>query len=297
MIIDGKTIATNIREELHTFIGSLQGRAPCLAVFLVGNNPASEIYVNSKAKACEAAGIRSIKKLFPENVKEEELLRSIEEFNCDDTIDGILVQLPLPPHIDPYKITLAISPDKDVDGFHPLNVGNLLIGKEGGFIPCTPLGIRVLLEKSKIETRGKHAVVVGRSAIVGKPMAALLMQKGPYGDATVTVAHSLTSNLKKICLEADILIASIGKPHCIRGNMVKEGAVVIDVGVNRIEDSSKAQGFRVVGDVAFDEVKDKCSWITPVPGGVGPMTIAMLLSNTVESYRRRRSLTRNSSER
>lgn len=287
MIIDGKAIANSIQKSLGEYISSLTGRKPALSVVLVGKNPASEIYVNNKAKACEAIGIQSIRKVFDEGVSEKTLLDYVTMQNNDPSIDGILVQLPLPRHIDPYKITLAISPEKDVDGFHPINLGNLLIGKTDGFVPCTPLGIRVMLEKSGIEIRGKHVIIIGRSTIVGKPMAALLTQKGPHGDATVTVAHSFTKNLKEICLQGDILIACGGKPKLITADMVKEGAVIVDVGINRVEDASFPKGYKIVGDVDFDNVYAKCSHITPVPGGVGPMTIAMLLGNTVESFIRR----------
>jgi methylenetetrahydrofolate dehydrogenase (NADP+)/methenyltetrahydrofolate cyclohydrolase len=284
MIIDGKAIAEEIQNDLKIKISSIQGRAPCLAVILVGEDPASEIYVRNKTLACERIGIRSQTQKYPATISEAELLLDIERLNQDPVIDGILVQLPLPKHINSFNVTMAIDPEKDVDGFHPINMGKLLIGNESGFIPCTPLGIKTLLEKSKVVVQGKHAVVVGRSTIVGKPMALLLAQKSSAGDATVTIAHSSTHDLKSVCLTADILIASVGKPHIITADMVKEGATVIDVGINRIHDPGTPRGYRIVGDVDYERVKDKCAHITPVPGGVGPMTIAMLLSNTVTSF-------------
>lgn len=284
MIIDGKKIANEIEREIKQKVAKLKGRKPCLAVILVGNHPASIVYTARKSAMCEAVGIKSLKKEFPANTSESELLKEIEKLNNDPEVDGILVQLPLPPHINPEKITYHILPEKDVDGFHPNNMGNLLIGEPKGFYPCTPLGIQVLLERYGIETAGKHAVIVGRSNIVGKPMAAMLIQNKSYGNATVTITHQHTKNLKEITLLADILITAVGKPKLITADMVKEGAVVIDVGINKIDDPSKKAGYRLVGDVDFEEVSKKASFITPVPGGIGPMTIAMLLSNTLLSY-------------
>lgn len=286
MIIDGKAVAAAIHEEIASEVAGLSGRPPCLAVILVGDNPASHVYVGRKTKACEKTGIRSIKKTFSETMTQDQLLAEIERFNRDDAVDGILVQLPLPEQIDPLAIIKAINPAKDVDGFHPTNMGKLLAGDRTGFVPCTPLGIQQLLIRSQIETAGANVTIVGRSNIVGKPMAALLMQRGAGGDATVTVAHSRTQNLTAVSARADILIAAIGSPHFITEDMVKEGAVVIDVGMNRLEDSEAPKGYRLVGDVDFKAVESKASAITPVPGGVGPMTIAMLLNNTLESYKR-----------
>ncbi len=284
MLIDGTAIAKLIRDELKIIVSGISGRKPCLAVLLVGDNPASRIYVRRKTQACIEAGMHSIKKELPETLSEIELIHEISKLNQDPSIDGILVQLPLPPHINTHRITEAILPHKDVDGFHPLNAGKLLIGDSTGFVPCTPLGIQTLLLHCGIDTAGKNALIIGRSNIVGKPMAALLMANGKGGNATVSVVHSRTKDIKKFCLEADILIAAIGKPHFITADMVKEGAVVIDVGINKIPDPSIAGALKLVGDVDFENVKEKCAFITPVPGGVGPMTIAMLLKNTLKSY-------------
>lgn len=290
MIIDGKKVAEEIQQEIKEKIAQLTTRSPCLAVILVGNHPPSQIYVNRKTQACEAVGIHSIKHELPESISEEDLLTKVRELNEDPNVDGILVQLPLPHHINPMRITHFISPDKDVDGFNPYNVGKILIGETNGFIPCTPLGIKVLIERYAIDICGKHALVIGRSNIVGKPMAALLMQGAPGGNATVTVAHRYSSDLKKFCLLADIIVVAIGQPKFITADMVKEGVVVIDVGINKIENSSKKSGYQIVGDVDFENVSPKCSFITPVPGGVGPMTIAMLLHNTLLSYQQRHKI-------
>lgn len=287
MIIDGKKIAEEIQQEIKEKISRLTTRAPCLAVVLVGKHPPSQIYVNRKTQACQIAGIRSIKHELPESIAEEVLLAKVKELNDDPNVDGILVQLPLPHHINPTRITHFISPEKDVDGFNPYNIGKVLIGETDGFLPCTPLGIKVLIERYAIDISGRHALVIGRSNIVGKPMAALLMQGTPGGNATVTVAHRYSNDLKKFCLLADIIIVAIGQPKLITADMVKEGAVVIDVGINKIEDLSKKNGYQIVGDVDFANVAPKCSFITPVPGGVGPMTIAMLLHNTLLSYQKR----------
>lgn len=273
-VIDGKKISQEIKDELREKVVSLknEGREAALAVILVGNDPASTVYVGNKKKACEYIGIRSQSYELAEETSEEELLELIEKLNQDDSVNGILVQLPLPKHICEDKIIRAISPQKDVDGFHPQNVGKLVIGEEG-FVPCTPAGIILMLKRSGIEIEGKNCVVVGRSNIVGKPMALLMLRE----NATVTVAHSRTQNLKEICRQADILIVAIGKPQFITSEYIKEGAVVVDVGIHRDENN------KLCGDVKYDEVAEHTSAITPVPGGVGPMTIAMLMHNCVES--------------
>ena len=280
-IIDGKAIADQILEELKIEIAQHNAR-PGLAFILVGDHPASRTYVKRKIAACEKVGIASFDCQLKEGVSEAELLAKIDEFNLESDIDGIIVQQPLPSHICSTKLIAAVDVLKDVDGFHPLNVGRLLLGDEGGLLSCTPLGIVKLLERSKISVSGKEVVIVGRSNIVGKPLAALLMQKGR--DATVTIAHSKTKNLEEVCKRADIIIAAIGKPKFITEKMVKEGAVVIDVGINRDSDG------KLIGDVDFENVEKIASKITPVPGGVGPMTIATLLKNTWQSYKRRHSL-------
>ncbi len=283
-LISGPDVSGEIYDELRQRIDALKadGFIPGLAVVLVGEDPASQVYVRMKGKKCEELGMHSETIVLPAETSEEELLSKIAELNADDSIHGFLVQLPLPKHIDEDKVIMAIDPRKDVDGFHPVNVGSMLIGKPG-FLPATPSGVQQMLIRSGIETAGKHVVVVGRSNIVGKPMAALMMQRGLGADSTVTVVHSRTKNLAEITRQADILIVAIGKPHFITADMVKDGAVVIDVGTNRIDDSAHPKGSRLVGDVDFEEVKDKTSAITPVPGGVGPMTICMLMSNTVDA--------------
>ncbi len=287
MIIDGKAIADQIQLEIRRKVILLKERPPCLAVLMIGTHPASQIYISRKIQACESVGIKSVVKKFHAEASEKEIIQEISLLNEDPCVDGILVQLPLPPHILPCSITRAVSPDKDVDGFHPLNVGKMLIGETDGFFPCTPLGIKVIIEKCGIELLGKHALIIGRSNIVGKPMAALLMQNTPTGNATVTIAHRQTKDLKHLCRQVDLVIAAVGQPQLIKADMVKEGAVVIDVGINKVIDPSNPKGYKIVGDVDFENVKDKCSFITPVPKGVGPMTIAMLLSNTLLSYERR----------
>lgn len=287
MIIDGKAIAAQIQEEIKKSIQSLQGRKPGLAVILVGEHPPSQIYIGRKMQACTDVGMLSRKIEMKHTDSEAAVLAQIAKLNADDTVDGILIQLPLPHHINPLAVTLAVDPNKDVDGFHPLNMGLLVEGQTEGFFPCTPLGIKVMLERSGVEMSGKHALVIGRSNIVGKPMAALLMQNTLGGNATVTIAHSYTKNLKELGTMADVIIAAIGKPRFVTADMVKKGAVVIDVGTNKIDNPAKASGYQIVGDVDFENVKDKCSLITPVPGGVGPMTIAMLLSNTLRSFQKR----------
>lgn len=279
-IIDGKSIAAEIRAEVAVKVKKIKenGITPCLAVILVGENPASVSYVTGKQKALSEVGMNDRSIRLPENTNENELLEIIGKLNEDDSVHGILVQLPLPKHIDEEKIILAIKPEKDVDGFHPMNVGNLVIGKKT-FLPCTPHGIIVLLEKMGIETDGKHAVVLGRSNIVGKPVSLLLARKNI--NCTVTICHTGTKNMKEMTRLADILVVASGRPHTVTKDMVKPGATVIDVGVNRIPDDSKKSGFRLVGDCDFDEIKEIASFITPVPGGVGPMTISMLICNTL----------------
>ncbi len=281
-IIDGKQIALEVRGGVAEKVAALKekGITPCLAVVLVGENPASVSYVTGKRKALAEAGMMDKSVELPESTSEEELLSLIEKLNKDDSVHGILVQLPLPKHINEDKVIMAISPEKDVDGFHPVNVGNLVIGKKA-FLPCTPHGIIVLLKKMGIETSGKHAVVVGRSNIVGKPVALLLARRDV--NCTVTLCHTGTKNMAEITRQADILVVASGHPHTVTADMVKDGAVVIDVGVNRIPDETKKKGYRLIGDCDFDTIKEKASFITPVPGGVGPMTIAMLMYNTLEA--------------
>ena len=275
-LIDGKLISTQIKDELKAEVACLKekGIVPCLAVIQVGNDPASSVYVNNKKKACAYIGIESLAYELEENISQEELLTIIDELNHNDMVNGILVQLPLPKHIDEEAVIKAIAPEKDVDGFHPETVGNMCIGSKG-FLPCTPAGVIQLLKRSNIEIEGKECVVIGRSNIVGKPMALLLLRE----NGTVTITHSRTKDLKEITKRADILVAAIGKPKFVTADYVKEGAVVIDVGIHRNADN------KLCGDVDFDDVLDKVSAITPVPGGVGPMTIAMLMNNCVETVR------------
>ena len=286
-IISGAEIAEQIRQELRKDIASLKekGVTPGLAVVLVGEDPASQSYVRMKGKACEELGLFSQTIVKPADTSEEELLALIDSLNADPRIHGILVQLPLPKHIDENKVILRIDPNKDVDGFHPINVGKMLIG-EPGFLPCTPHGIQEMLIRSGVDPEGKHVVVVGRSNIVGKPVAAILVQKRKGANATVTIAHSRTRDLASITRSADILVAAMGSPQFIKADMVREGAVVIDVGSNRIDDPSAKRGYRWAGDADFEAVKEKAPAITPVPGGVGPMTIVMLMKNTVLSASR-----------
>ncbi|MGA0868667.1 MAG: bifunctional methylenetetrahydrofolate dehydrogenase/methenyltetrahydrofolate cyclohydrolase FolD [Planctomycetota bacterium] len=290
-IIHGKQIAQDIRAELQQEVASLvaQGIRPGLGVILVGDDPASNSYVTAKEKACEEIGIYSDDNRLPAETTQEELLAKVAAMNADPKINGILVQLPLPKHIDEAAVLMAIDPSKDVDGFHPVNVGKMVVG-EKAFLPCTPHGVIQMLLRSGVETSGAHAVVVGRSNIVGKPVANMLVQKQKGGDATVTVCHTRTRDLAAHVRQADIVIAAAGRPNTITADMVKPGAVVIDVGVNRIEDATKKNGFRLVGDVDFDAVAEVASKITPVPGGVGPMTITMLLWNTVESAKQAHGL-------
>ncbi|MBL7738589.1 MAG: bifunctional 5,10-methylene-tetrahydrofolate dehydrogenase/5,10-methylene-tetrahydrofolate cyclohydrolase [Chitinophagaceae bacterium] len=284
-ILDGKSAAQAIKDELKITVAQwvIEGKkVPHLAAILVGNNGASETYVAAKVKACEETGFKSSLIRMEEDISEFKLLEKIEQLNNDPDIDGILVQLPLPKHISPKKVINAIDPDKDVDGFHPVSVGKMVEGMPT-FLPATPYGIMLLLEHYKIDTKGKHAIVLGRSNIVGRPISILLSGNANPGNCTVTICHSHTQNLKGICSQGDIIIAAIGIPEFVKPDMVKEGAVVIDVGITRVEDASRKSGFKLKGDVEYDTVSPKCSWITPVPGGVGPMTIAALLKNTFNS--------------
>lgn len=284
-ILDGKKAAQAIKDRLGIDVAqrAIEGKKiPHLAAILIGNNGASETYVAAKVKACEEAGFKSTLIRFEETISENKVLEKIEELNNDTDVDGILVQLPLPKHISDEKVINTIDADKDVDGFHPVNIGKMVQGL-ATYIPATPHGVMLLLEHYKIETKGKHAVVIGRSNIVGRPMSILLSENKNPGNCTVTICHSQTKNIKEICLRADIIVAAIGHPEYVKADMVKEGAVVIDVGITRVEDASKKSGFKLKGDVDFENVSPKCSWITPVPGGVGPMTIAALLKNTFRS--------------
>lgn len=284
-IIDGKQIAADVRADVAQKVAELKksGIEPCLAVILVGDNPASVSYVTGKQKALAEVGMKDRSVRLPGTTSEAELLSLISELNDDKTVHGILVQLPLPEHISEDKVIMAIAPEKDVDGFHPVSVGNMVIGRDG-FLPCTPHGVIELLRRAGIQTAGKHAVVIGRSNIVGKPLSILLARKDV--NCTVTICHTGTRNLADITRLADIVIVASGRPHTLTAGMIRDSAVVIDVGVNRIPDSTKKSGFRLVGDCDFDELKDKASFITPVPGGVGPMTIAMLMRNTLEAAER-----------
>ncbi|HEX2251372.1 MAG TPA: bifunctional methylenetetrahydrofolate dehydrogenase/methenyltetrahydrofolate cyclohydrolase FolD [Gemmatimonadales bacterium] len=284
-ILDGTVIGQAIRAEVAAEVQRLSqgGRKPGLAAVLVGEDPASAVYVRSKGKACEEAGMHSVTLRLPVSTTEDELLETVDRLNADLQIHGILVQLPLPKHINAEKVLRRIDPAKDVDGFHPVNVGKLVVGDKTAFRPATPYGVQQMLIRSGIETRGAHAVIVGRSNIVGRPMANLLIQQGPGGDATVTVCHSRTRDLPAVTRTADILIAAIGKAEFVTADMVRPGAVVIDVGINRVDDSTRPRGYRLVGDVAYGPVSQIASAITPVPGGVGPMTIAMLLQNTLQA--------------
>ena len=286
-LIDGNAIGATMRAELAAEITALKkkGVVPGLAVVLVGDNPASQVYVRMKGKACDEAGLYHETIKLPKDTSEADLMSLLERLNANPKIHGILVQLPLPKHIDTNRALHRIAPGKDVDGFHPENVGKVAVGDPTGFRPATPYGVQQLLIRTGVETKGAHAVVVGRSNIVGRPMAALLLRDGPGGNATVTVCHSRTRGIELYTRQADILIVAIGKPEFVSGDMLKPGAVVIDVGVNRVDDPSRKQGYRLVGDVKFQEAKQVASAITPVPGGVGPMTITMLLYNTVQAAR------------
>lgn len=284
-ILDGKSASKAIKEQLKIEVAqrAIDGKKiPHLAAILVGNNGASETYVASKVKSCEEVGFKSTLIRFEEDIYKSKLLDEIEKLNNDPDVDGILVQLPLPKHISNEEVIHTIHPDKDVDGFHPINAGKLIQGQPS-FVPATPYGILLLLEHYNVPTDGKHAVVIGRSNIVGRPISILLSNNSIPGNCTVTVCHSHTKNLENICLQADIIVAALGKPETVTAGMVKEGAVVIDVGITRVQDATKKSGFKLKGDVHYETVAPKCSWITPVPGGVGPMTIAALLKNTFNS--------------
>ena len=286
-ILDGKKTSEALKQEIAEEVKQLkkQGKkVPHLAAVLVGDDGASLTYVGSKVKACEQVGFASTLVKLPADISEEKLLQEIAKLNANPEIDGYIVQLPLPKHINEQKILLAIDPTKDVDGFHPANFGRMALDMEA-FIPATPFGIMELLKRYKVSTQGKHVVVVGRSHIVGRPISILLSQKGAQGNATVTLTHSHTPNLADLTRQADIVVMALGIPEFLKGNMVKEGITVIDVGITRLKDDSNSKGYRIVGDVAFNEVKEKASYITPVPGGVGPMTIAMLLKNTLLAYK------------
>ena len=286
-ILDGKKTSEALKQEIAKEVKQLKAegkKVPHLAAVLVGDDGASLTYVGSKVKACKQVGFESTLVKLPANISEEALLQEIEKLNDNSEIDGYIVQLPLPKHIDEQKILLAIDPTKDVDGFHPANFGRMALDMEA-FIPATPFGIMELLKHYEVPTKGKHVVVVGRSHIVGRPISILLSQKGAQGNATVTLTHSHTPNLAELTRQADIVVMALGIPEFLKGDMVKEGVTVIDVGITRLKDDSTHKGYRIVGDVAFDEVKEKASYITPVPGGVGPMTIAMLLKNTLLAYK------------
>ncbi len=290
-LLDGKRVAgeigREIANEVHAIVESGH-EPPHLAAILVGHDGGSETYVKNKIRTCEELGFRSTLVRFDNDITEEELLKEVGKMNQDDNIDGFIVQLPLPKHIDEQKVIEAIDPSKDVDGFHPINIGKMSIGLPG-FVSATPAGILELMKRYNIETQGKHCVVLGRSNIVGKPVALLMLQKAYPGDATITVCHSRTKDIEEICRTADIIIAALGSPYFLKENMIKEGAVVIDVGTTRIPDNSRKSGYRLAGDVDFDNVAPHCSYISPVPGGVGPMTIITLMKNTLIAWHRRNS--------
>jgi methylenetetrahydrofolate dehydrogenase (NADP+)/methenyltetrahydrofolate cyclohydrolase len=283
VLLDGKKTSSDIKDEIKVAVTAMKERGekvPHLAAVLVGSDGASLTYVGSKVRACEFVGFDSTLVELPDTTTEEELLNTIKGLNENDDIDGFIVQLPLPKHIDEQKVLMAVNPNKDVDGFHPENFGKMALDMES-FIPATPFGILQLLERYQVETKGKHTVVIGRSHIVGRPMSILMSQKGPAGNSTVTLTHSHTKNLSEITKQADIIIVALGVPEFLKANMVKDGVVIVDVGISRVPDASKKRGYAIKGDVAFAEVSEKASFITPVPGGVGPMTIAMLLKNTL----------------
>ena len=291
-IIDGKKISAQVKQEIADEVARMTAegkKTPHLAAVLVGNDPASETYVASKVKACQAVGIKSTEHRYGSEITEDQLLQVIDNLNADPDVDGFIVQLPLPKHISEEKVLNRISPDKDVDGFHPCNVGRMVLGLPT-FLPATPAGIVELLARYDIETEGKHCVVVGRSNIVGTPMAVLMSRKSKHANCTVTMCHSRTKNLKEITLQADILIVAIGVPHFIKEDMVREGAVVIDVGIHRVPAENTKSGWRLIGDVDYEHVAPKCSHITPVPGGVGPMTIVTLLKNTLLACKQKNGL-------
>jgi methylenetetrahydrofolate dehydrogenase (NADP+)/methenyltetrahydrofolate cyclohydrolase len=287
-LLDGKLAAAEIKKEVARDIAAIQGRKPALALVRVGEDPASKVYVGTKAKASEEVGIVSRGAHLDPGVSEDRLLGILRDFNNDDDVDGILLQLPLPKHLDADRAIATISPEKDVDGFHPESLGRLAAGNPR-FVPCTPLGIRELLIRNGVRTAGANVVVLGRSVIVGKPMALLFSLKGEGGDATVTICHSKSRDLADHTRRADIIVAAMGVPHFLKADMVRDGVVVVDVGINRVDDASSPKGYRIVGDVDFDAVAPRCSLITPVPGGVGPMTVAMLMSNTLAAFRLRQA--------
>ncbi len=287
-LLDGKVLSRQVKEEIAAEVDKIvarESRRPHLAAVLIGENPASQSYVRSKIRSCEKVGFKSSLIRRPADISQAELLEIVAELNADDGLDGFIVQLPLPDHIDEHEINLAIDPKKDVDGFHPVNFGRMVQGLPA-FLPATPMGILEMIKRSEIETEGKNCVVIGRSNIVGSPMSILLSRRGYPGNATVTLAHSRTKNLKELCSTADIIIAAIGYPGFVTEDMVRDGAVVIDVGINRVDDDSRERGYRLVGDVDFENVAPKCSFITPVPGGVGLMTVAALLMNTLLAYKK-----------
>jgi methylenetetrahydrofolate dehydrogenase (NADP+)/methenyltetrahydrofolate cyclohydrolase len=286
-IIDGNAIGRQVREELRAEVADMRSRGivPGLTVVLVGEDAASQVYVRMKGKAADELGMKSDTIRLPADTKEEELLALIDRLNADRAVHGILVQLPLPKHMNSQKVLYRMSPDKDVDGFHPVSVGRLVIGDRTGFRPCTPAGVQELIVRSGVDPRGQHLVVVGRSLIVGRPVANIFLQDAPGANATVTVCHTKTRDLRSITLQGDILVVAAGRPEVVTGDQIKPGAVVIDVGVNRVEDQATEKGYRLVGDVKFSEAVEVASLITPVPGGVGPMTIALLMKNTVQAAR------------
>lgn len=291
-IIDGNAISQAVRDAVRLDVEQMNGQGvePCLAVMLVGENPASRVYVGMKEKKCAEVGIKAVDRRLPEQASQEEILSILDAWNADPSIHGILVQLPLPGHVDEKTVMERIRPEKDADGFHPINVGRMASGDPDAFRPCTPAGVQEMLKHIGYDPSGQHAVIVGRSNIVGRPMATILSQKEPYANATVTIAHSRSKDLGAVTRLADLLIVAVGRPESVTADMVSEGTVVIDVGVNRVDDDTRERGYRLVGDVAYEEVAEKASWITPVPGGVGPMTIAMLLKNTVSAARRQTGL-------
>lgn len=289
ILLDGKQTAADIKQEISERVQQLKAegkKTPHLAAVIVGDDGASLTYVNAKVKACEAVGFESTLVKMPSSTTEADLLAKINELNTDPQIDGFIVQLPLPDHINEEKVTLAVAPEKDVDGFHPQNLGRMVLGQPC-FLPATPAGIVEMLRRYKVETSGKHCVVIGRSHIVGSPMSILMARNAEVGNCTVTLTHSRTKNLAEITRSADIVIVALGKPEFLTGDMVKDGVVVVDVGIHRIDDPSKKSGFRLLGDVKYDEVAPKCSYISPVPGGVGPMTIASLMMNTLQAVEMR----------
>jgi len=289
-LIDGKAIADTILDEITEEVAALGGKTPCVTFVRVGEDPASVSYVRSKERAAARTGIKSVLKVFEESITQEALLAEVDQLNADPDVHGILVQAPLPSHIDETTVFRHVLLEKDVDGFHTVNIGKLCQEDPSGSVACTPAGIIELCKRSGVETNGKHVVVLGRSLIVGKPAALLFLQKAAFGNATVTVCHSRTQDIPSITRQADILVAAIGRAHFVTGDMIKPGAVVIDVGINRVDDASRKRGYRLVGDVDFEAAKEKVTKITPVPGGVGPMTVAMLMRNTLDGFKRQTGL-------